>query len=272
MTKKKTVVKTDEISLDYALVTAIQKGAVPQKDLRFVMDKANPIKDRQERFANLKFKNKDAIEQLWQKYTLLTKKMKFKLIRTARNHNMAMDQWFEDYESRAYERFMWSVCVVRLDDCAHLMNQWVIYQHYWGNLMAMNRDLIKEFIVKSDHECQIHGIGSEDEESSITNVDREIGHSDFDLSDDIIKSEEKSLFWDSWRLTENRMAPQQIQIIKCLRSGMTPKATREKLGITQKCLKNEIEAVKNLFDLMTRSLSKGRGDKINLTEMTRKWA
>jgi hypothetical protein len=235
-----------ELSLDTQLVMAIQKGIDPEL-LKIVQTKDESLSRRREAFSRIRYSDNDAVLQLWNKYKLFVKKMKFKLIATARNNNMRMANWIEDYDQIAFERFLWCVCVVRLEDCKHLWPTWGIYQHLWGNFMAMNRDLVKEFLKKSDAEEQIYGYTDGDNDREVTNLDRAISKKPGDLSISIISNIEKKLFWDSWELTKCGSTDIQRQIIQLRQQEVKPKEIRDALCISVKKYKTEIEEIKNLF-------------------------
>jgi hypothetical protein len=233
--------RTKSESLDYVLVKTIRRS----KDQELV---------------------KAARLQLWEKYALLTKKLKFKLIRIARDNGFHMGEWIEDYNQAAYERLMRVVETIRLDDkdgpnnCYHLRGEWIIYQAYWGNLMSMNRDMIGAYIERSKSETAIYGMMKGGEESQVTNLDRDVSHKFHALEDEMIDSDERKLFIDSWKLTEKRMSPRQREMSTMLRSGKSRAEVKKTLGLSQKGFSEEIEGIKRNFSAIIQALSKGRGD------------
>lgn len=272
--------KNDDESLDWILVKTIQKG-LNKKLFAIVNDKRNKIADRRKAFDELVFKEADACAQLWEKYARLVKKMKFKLIRTCYNHRIHADEQIEDYDQKAYLRLLWVVCTIRMGEIEHLKDEWVIYQAYLGNLLTMNRDMIHEYLVRVGNETQIYGCNSKDDThtSEVTNVDKHytaMFHSS-GLEEGLIEEFDKTLFWDSWKLTQNRMTKQQNEIVESLIKGKKPTEIRAKLGITPKGFKEEVEDVKRKFSAMYRVLGKGRGEvgpngePITFTQVVNRW-
>jgi len=261
-----TIKRTKEKSLDYVLCERIQRSAQPKKDLKIVMDMSNPIMVRKEAFSRIQFGDKAAITQFWEKYKLLVKKMKFKMIRIARDNGFHMGEWIEDYDNAAFERFMWTICTVRLhagdgeNNCEHLRQQWIIYQAVWGNLMSMNRDFIGDYIERNSSEVAIYGTGRDGEESQVTNLDRDVAHKYHALEDELMSSDDRKVFSDSWKLVERRMTARQRAMVEMLRSGKTRADVKNKLGISQKGYESEIDDIKRNFTAIIQSLSKGRGN------------
>jgi len=276
--ESKTIKRTKEKSLDYVLCERIQKSAVPRANLKIVMDMSRPIAVRKQAFSEISFGDKDAVQQLWEKYALLTKKLKFKLIRIARDNGFHMSEWIEDYNNTAFERLMWSVCTVRLhakdgeNNCEHLRQQWIIYQCYWGNLMSMNRDMVGDYIERNSSETAIYGTGRDGEESQVTNLDRDVAHKYHAVADELMNVEDRKVFNDSWKLVENRMTKRQKEMVSLLRDGKTRADVKRTLGLSQKGYESEIENIKMNFTAIIQSLSKGRGNPMTYRDVVERFS
>jgi hypothetical protein len=272
------IARTKTKSLDYVLCERIQRSAEPQADLKIVRNMKNSQIERTEAFSRIKFGDREAVSQFWDKYALLVKKMKYKFIRTAGDNGFHMSEWIDDYENRAFERFMWVICTVRLheadgeNNCEHLKSQWIIYQPLWGNLMSMNRDMIGDYIERNKKETGIYGVKKGGEESQVTNLDRDVSHHFHALEDELIGREDTKLFYDSWKLTERRMTPRQRQMSKLLRDGKTRAEVKALLGLSQKGFVEEIDGIKRNFTAIIQALSKGRGDPLTYDQVVERYS
>jgi hypothetical protein len=244
--------RTNEESLDYVLVKTIKRGR------------------SEERIKAAKL-------QLWNKYALLTKKMKFKLIRIARDNGFHMSEWIENYEQEAFELLMHVVDTIRLDakdgenNCEHLKEQWIIYQAYWGNLMSMNRNWVGDYIERNKNETAIYGSGKDGEESQVTNLDRSTSRHYHAVEEEMIASNERQIVRDSWTLVENRMTPRQKRIVQMLQDGKTRAFVKKTIGLSQKGFQEEIEGLKRNFSAIVKSLSQGRGDPMTYDDVVEKY-
>jgi hypothetical protein len=207
-----------------------------------------------------KSKKRDAAyAELWSKYDNLRTALKFKLIKTARNHRINVDLDIEEYDSRAYEIFMRAIDTVDLDRCKHIKN-WSAYILFWGNWMSMNRDIISHYIKDRHNTKPIQAVLRHDsrmsEDSTVTNVDVEVSRTTVDVLDVIEAEQKRKLFWDAYSLLEAKMNKRQKKIAKRRNEGVSPREIKRELGITNKSYMNEIDGMKRDFSCIIRSLSK----------------
>ena len=240
-----------------------EKAGRPFREDRVLVDEIQHTRKSQ--------KHDLAVEELWAKFDKLRTKLKFKLIGTINNFGMVMREDINEFEGRSFETFMNAVSKVRLPDCAHIPN-WSIYRHLWGYWMTMNRDLVKEYLLRAHSTTPIKAVLKNDgksvgSESSASNLDVQISHTYVSIDDALEAQEKRELFWDVYRSLEATMTKRQKKLIDLRQQGFSQRKIREKLRITCKEYSQEIDTVKSRFAHMLSVLSSSRGGEVNYDEI-----
>lgn len=207
-----------------------------------------------------------ATRMLWDKYTNLVRKMKFKLIKTVINHKMSMNEDIEEYESRAFDTFIKSLNNIDLNKCKHLKKEFKIYVNLWGYLMTMNRDLVKDYIENAKFSTPITSIvkssgkgsngGSDESQSASTNLDVEVSHSFKDIPDELEERDKRKVFWDAYEIFEGSLNKRQKALVSLKKEGQSIKYIKSRLGMSTKEVSEETSKMKTIFASIIRDEAK----------------
>ncbi len=172
-----------------------------------------------------------ALHQMWDRYAALRNKMKHELIRCAMSNKMRMQEYIDEYDSRAWEKFINAMNSIRPKDSAHIEN-WKLYIQLWGYWRSMNRDIIHEFIKDSKSKSMLC-YNQDDEEISI--IDQEISRSGVNQTEDSFDNKmRKEIFWNSIKSMKSKLTAKQKILLAYKNKGDGKGKICKMLGISGK--------------------------------------
>jgi hypothetical protein len=217
---------------DTSLIKLYRAGLLNETSIK----KLNPDK-----IIKLKKASKEALDELWRKYEMLRFKMKGELLAKVAEYGWHMQPLLEEYDSRAFEKFMNSLNGVRLPDWEHLSNpsMWI---SLWGYWRSMNRDIIKEHLNWSMNTVsemaltdKTKGSDKSAKQEGISNLDlHEAKGAVSNCEKDFEQKIMSEIFECALSELNTKLSPKQRKLFELKQKGMATPDVKKKLGITSK--------------------------------------
>lgn len=185
----------------------------------------------------------DAAYELWDKYELFRKKMKFQLLSVAKRNKIDVYEEFESWDGYFWEKF-----VAQMDgqDLSKTPREtFKIYIRLQGYAMSLNRDIIHGRLKILENETSAEVSTSQDGET-VNVLDLQQSKIEVDESDDI-KALARKLFWEAYRQLTEEMSPTQKKFFKLREEGVVLSKAAKAVSAPSNIAKAITEAQKIKF-------------------------
>ena len=212
-----------------------------------------------------------AAYELWDKYFLLRRKMEGELRSVVnRTEGMRMPEVKEEYDSRAWEKFIHQMDGIRLEDVAHHGEKWGIYIRLWGYWRSMNRDWLKEWFDWNGNTCPIKASNKNGEEyRELANIDIEAAKHWESAADATERSFSQRIFNEAFVELGKELTDKEKHLINMRANGMQKNAILQKLQITSKIMNQSLDRMKKRLGELMVDVSKKHGSPMKYDEVVR---
>jgi hypothetical protein len=185
-----------------------------------------------------------ALKTLFERYSHLITKMKFKMIDAAKKCHVVLDT--DCYEQDAFFRFIMAVRTCRLKDL-HARNDptWCFFIVFWGYLSSFNRTTVYHAIEAKNNTTE-DTLTYNDGESSLKSDFHQAEHG-MSAEDTAIDNEQRDAFWEAVDNSFKKFTPEQRKIWEMKEAGTKVLAISKATQQPQRAVKEELLKMKHVL-------------------------